>query len=153
MYDSTDDIKAHIRLVWGFIEEIRGELMDRQFAHDQSKLQEPEKSVVDEFTPKLQEAEKVFGYGSPQYKQCVEDMTTARLHHFAANRHHPEHYPNGINGMSLLDIIEMLADWKAATVRNPNGSMARSLEINRGNFNISDQLYEILKNTVKEMGW
>ena len=42
-------------------------------------------------------------------------------HHYANNRHHPEHWPNGINDMTLMDLIEMLADWKAATARNKNG--------------------------------
>jgi hypothetical protein len=149
MYDSTDDIKAHIRLVWGFIEEIRGKLMDRQFAHDQSKLQEPEKSVIDEFTPKL----KVSTYGSDEYKGFLKDMGASLRHHYQVNRHHPEHHANGINGMTLVDLVEMLADWKAATMRHADGDMQRSLEINRERFCISDQLYEILQNTVKEMGW
>jgi hypothetical protein len=148
-YDSTDDTKAHIRMVFGFLEEIRGKLMERQFAHDQSKLQEPEKSMYDEFTPKL----KASTYGSDEYKGFLKDMGTALQHHYKENTHHPEHYENGVNGMSLLDIVEMLADWKAAGMRHSNGSMTQSLEINRKRFNISDQLFEIIQNTVKELGW
>jgi hypothetical protein len=149
MYDSTDDIQSHIRNVWGFIEEIRGDLMNRQFVHDHSKLQEPEKPLYDEFTPLLQG----LTYGSDEYKAALTAMGPAIQHHYQANRHHPEHFENGINGMTLVDLVEMLADWKAAGMRHSNGSMAQSMEVNRNRFNISDQLYEILQNTVKELGW
>lgn len=58
-----------------------------------------------------------------------------------------------VNGMTLLDVIEMLCDWKAATERHADGSITQSIQINRKRFNISDQLAEILENTRKEMGW
>ncbi len=60
---------------------------------------------------------------------------------------------SGINGMSLLDLIEMLCDWKAAGERHADGSMERSLTINRERFKISPQLQSILENTAREMGW
>ncbi|GAA2159282.1 hypothetical protein [Glycomyces lechevalierae] len=49
--------------------------------------------------------------------------------------------------------IEMLADWKAATERHADGDLARSLEIQKDRFGISDQLAQILENTAREMGW
>ena len=58
-----------------------------------------------------------------------------------------------INGMSLIDVIEMLADWKAAGMRHSDGSIEKSLEINRKRFGVSDQLFRILSNTVKELEW
>lgn len=60
---------------------------------------------------------------------------------------------SGINGMSLLDLLEMLCDWKAAGERHKDGSMARSLYINQGRFGIDDQLQSILTNTAIELGW
>lgn len=60
---------------------------------------------------------------------------------------------SGIYGMSLLDLIEMLADWKAAGMRHADGNIWKSLEVNRERFGISYQLFEIFKNTVKELGW
>jgi hypothetical protein len=148
-YDSRTDTALHILNVANQIKEIVDNLEERRRKHDKSKLQEPEKSMYDEFTPKLRGST----YGSDEYKGFLKDMGAALQHHYAENSHHPEHYPNGINGMSLLDLIEMLADWKAAGMRHANGSMAQSLEINRKRFNISDQLFEILQNTVKELGW
>ena len=55
--------------------------------------------------------------------------------------------------MSLLDLVEMLADWKAAGMSHANGNMDASMEIDRKRFGISDQLFEILSNTVREMEW
>jgi hypothetical protein len=149
MYDSTDDIRTHIRNVWGRIEQIKGRIQERQAAHDMSKLQEPEKSLYDEFTPLLRD----LTYGSEEYKETLKAMGPALQHHYEVNSHHPEHFDNGINGMTLVDLVEMLADWKAAGMRHADGNMQQSLEVNRKRFAISDQLYEILQNTVKELGW
>jgi hypothetical protein len=53
-----------------------------------------------------------------------------------------------ISQMTLIDLIEMLCDWKASTLRHKDGDIFKSLEINKKRFNISDQLYNILKNTM-----
>ncbi len=58
-----------------------------------------------------------------------------------------------INAMSLLDIFEMLADWKAAGERYKDGSITQSLAHNKERFGLSDQMFAILENTVKELGW
>ncbi len=60
---------------------------------------------------------------------------------------------SGLNGMSLLDIVEMLCDWKAASERTRQGSIAASLAHNKERFGIDDQLAAILENTVRELGW
>jgi hypothetical protein len=148
-YDSRNDTEEHIKNVRGFLSDVVGDLSARSLIHDGSKLEEPEKSMYDEFTPKLRGST----YGSDEYKGFLKDMGAALQHHYAVNSHHPEHYPNGINGMSLLDLIEMLADWKAAGMRHSNGSIAQSMEINRKRFGMSDQLYEIFMNTITELGW
>lgn len=64
-----------------------------------------------------------------------------------------EHFPNGINDMTLMDLVEMLADWKAASERHENGDVARSLDIQKGRFGISDQLHQVLHNTVEYLDW
>jgi len=40
-------------------------------------------------------------------------FTISLLHHHTNNSHHPEHYRNGIHGMSELDLAEMVADCAA----------------------------------------
>jgi len=147
-YDSKQDTIDHIKQVRSFMNEIMANLEARSRLHDYSKLEEPEKSMYDEYKPKIRETELEFGYGSPQYEEVVKQMGAALRHHFDANSHHPEHYPNGINGMSLLDLIEALADWKAASAQY---GTPLNLEANRKRFGMSDQLFEIFQNTVREL--
>jgi hypothetical protein len=146
-YDSTKDTKEHIKNVEHFMKIVLFDLINRLNSHDASKLEEPEKSMYDEFTPKLRE----LTYGSDEYKQTLKDMGTALQHHYAINKHHPEHYDNGINGMSLLDLTEMFCDWCAASLRHKDGNISKSIEINAKRFEMTDQLKEIFENTLKEI--
>ena len=76
-------------------------------------------------------------------------MKVAIDHHTRKNRHHPEHFKNGIKGMNLIDIIEMIMDWKSAGMRHNDGSILKSVEINKKRFGFSDELEQILLNTVE----
>jgi len=58
-----------------------------------------------------------------------------------------------VNGMSLMALLEMLADWKAAGERHANGNLADSLSKNQERFHIEPQLQAVLENTAKELGW
>ena len=150
-YDSRPDTEAHIKRVRELIGEACWNLAHRSAEHDRSKLEPPEKEAFDRGTRAL----KGLTYGSQEYRESFakHGMKEAVAHHYAHNSHHPEHYPDGIAGLSLLDLIEMVADWKAATERHADGSLPKSLEINKERFGISDQLASILANTVREMGW
>lgn len=148
-YDSRPDTYEHILKVAFFCHKIAEIIMARGLAHDRSKTTSPELEVYDEFTPKLAEST----YGSEEYKGFLRDMGAGLKHHYQVNRHHPEHFKNGVTGMTLIDLVEMLADWKAATMRHKDGSLERSLEIQKERFEISDQLAQILHNTAEELGW
>jgi hypothetical protein len=74
-------------------------------------------------------------------------------HHYANNSHHPEFHADGVNGMTLVDLVEMLADWKAATERHADGDLAKSLDIQRDRFGLTAQLAQILENTARQFGW
>lgn len=149
MPDSTPDTLEHIEKVRWWLFQVCVKLTARAAAHDASKLIEPEKSGFDVLTFKL----GGLVYGSEEYKAALVEGKPTIAHHYAVNTHHPEHYENGIAGMSLLDVVEMLADWRAASERTSQGSIAASLVHNKARFGIDDQLYSILVNTVKEMGW
>lgn len=149
-YDSRIDTYEHI----GRVNELMGvcatNVIERGAVHDQSKLISPEKESFDSLVPKLKE----MAYGSPEYKAALAELKPALEHHYAANHHHPEHFKDGVAGMSLFDVLEMLMDWKAASERmKDGGNIARSIEINTERFGIAPQLAQILKNTVAEMGW
>ena len=148
-FDSSADTLRHIRRVDELLIQLATDLLERVGQHDYSKLEEPEKALFDEFTPKLRDST----YGSDEYKGFLAEMGAALQHHYEHNRHHPEHYSNGVDGMTLTDLAEMLADWKAAGERHADGDMAKSLTVQRERFGLSDQLFSILENTAREAGW
>lgn len=149
MSDSALETMVHARRVDELMLALVADILARVTRHDRSKLEPPEKDTFDEFSPKL----KGSTYGSAQYKGFLAAMGPALAHHYAANRHHPEHWEAGVAGMTLVDLVEMLADWKAAGERHANGDMARSLAIQRERFAITDQLHAVLVNTAREAGW
>ena len=105
-------------------------LDERARNHDQSELESPEQEIFGETFEELGKTE----YGTPEYDKLLERVKPAIDHHYANNRHHPEHWPDGINNMTLIDLIEMLCDWKAATKRNKNGNIRTSIEKNATRF-------------------
>jgi len=143
-YDSAGDTGEHITQVAKRLAKIADLLRERGTRHDQSKLESPEKEAYDLLTPRL----AGLTYGSDEYRATLREMKPAIQHHYAWNSHHPEHYPNGIAGMDLLDLVEMFCDWKAASLRHKDGDFAKSLQINKERFGISDQLLAILENSV-----
>lgn len=148
-YDSRPDTYSHAFRVGELIGQQVKQLLDRMTQHDRSKTEEPEVSVFNEYTPKLAD----LTYGSEEYFACLRSMAGGLEHHYANNRHHPEHTERGVAGMTLVDLVEMLCDWKAASERHKDGDIVRSLEVQRDRFGLSDQLYAILINTVVEAGW
>lgn len=150
VHDSTEATLAHSRRVGDLMREIITELAGRSVKHDLSKTLAPEKAYFDEYTPKL----RATTYGSPEYAASLQALKPALDHHYANNPHHPEHYgDDGINGMTLADLVEMLADWKASGERHAYGSLARSLQIQQQRFAIDEQLMRILQNTARHFGW
>ncbi len=136
----------HVRKVQKFLNLFISDLIHRGENHDNTKFEEPELSIFAENTEKLAKTQ----YGSPEYKDLLVSVKPAIEHHYSKNRHHPEHWPNGIEDMNLVDLLEMLADWKAATERNKDGNIRKSIEINSVKYGMSPQLRKIFENTVRE---
>ena len=126
-------------LLTSFIEEID----ERMINHDKSKLEEPEKHEFDIYTPRIQEAI----LGTPMYEYFLKELKKALRHHYRYNRHHPEHFGNGMNGMTIMDITEMLCDWMATSERHDNSSIYDSIEILSNRFNYTAPMKKILSNT------
>jgi hypothetical protein len=149
-YDSTVDSKEHIAKVAANLQMVMFNLSHRSIVHDSSKLESPEKEAFDVLTPRLKELK----YGSEEYRASLREMKPALEHHYQHNSHHPEHWPNGILDMSLMDILEMLADWKAAGERHePPNTIIKSIAYNAERFEIPPFLIQILYNTVRELAW
>ena len=147
--DSKFEILLHSRRVDEYLLQIVSKIHLRITKHDITKLEEPELTVFDVYSPKLKDTV----YGSVEYKTYLNEMKVALRHHYQHNRHHPEHFDRGIDGMTLIDILEMFADWKAASERHEHGDFETSLLIQQDRFNMSDQLVDIFRNTADELGW
>jgi hypothetical protein len=143
-----NETNQHISRVMELMLKLAVQLCTRAPQHDASKLESPELETFIEYTPKLARST----YGSDEYKGFLALMKPALDHHYAENSHHPEHYENGISGMTLLDLCEALSDWCAAVERHGDGDIRKSIDINQKRFGYSDELKQILLNTLPIMG-
>ena len=146
-YSSVPETIKHILQVGEFINKIAMLLISRIYEHDKSKLEEPELRYFDAHSQRL----AGLTYGSDEYKQSLKELEPALKHHYAVNRHHPEHFENGIRGMTLIDIVEMFCDWYASTKRHEDGNIMRSIEMCQKRFDYSDDLKAIFENTYNEI--
>ena len=155
------ETRRHIDTVRLLLDKISLAFKDRALEHDKSKLHSPEREIFEIYTEKL----KGTTYGSDEYKQFLKEMKPALDHHYSNNRHHPEHFTltvaddfqyheqgkkNTICCMTLIDIIEMLCDWRAATERHADGDILKSIEINQKRFGYGDELKQIFINTITD---
>lgn len=149
-----NETRKHQKMVVDNLIAFAVKILERSKVHDNSKLEEPERSVFIEATEKL----KGLTYGSDDYKKQLSNMKVALDHHYMVNKHHPEF--NTVNGfafqtlndpirsMDLIDIVEMFCDWHAATKRHADGSIEKSIDINQERFKISEQLSAVFRNSV-----
>ncbi len=145
-YDSTQDVLVHKKNVCRVVDTLIDDLEVRKVQHDASKFEYPEKQGYDEYIPKLKETP----YGSPEYKKVREEMMNGCLkHHFECNRHHPEHFENGIEDYTLVDLMEYFSDTYAASMTSDTG-YEKGLKFNAKKHNLPDVLVKIFLNTVRE---
>lgn len=187
------DTMRHIERVRNLVNKKAVQLLERGELHDQTKLVSPEVELFAEYTDQL----AGLTYGSPEYDECRKKLAPALEHHYARNRHHPEHHAevsspkldrlradinyledddddqyipdnvrrrlkdhleayeaslrSSINNMNLVDLVEMLCDWKAASERHNDGNINKSIETNCKRFGLSPQLANIFYNTVETL--
>lgn len=143
--DSRPDTYAHIAEVRGILNRAIKDLIDRAHAHDASKLESPELEAFDEISPRLRE----MTVGSEEYERTRAEFQGALDHHYVHNKsHHPDALPRGIRSMSTIDLTELVADWMAAAKRHDDGDVRQSVEILQPRFGYSDELKEIILNTI-----
>lgn len=135
----------HMETVRNYLNCCIKELLNRAEQHDQSKLESPEREMFDEMTAKLRSST----YGSPEYADFRKQLKPILDHHYAHNRHHPEHFKEGIKDMTLIDLLEMLMDWKSSSMRHNDGNILKSIALNQERFEFSDELRRIFENTAK----
>ena len=147
-------ILAHINKVRTYLNYAMAHLLHRSETHDSSKLDHPEIGINEKFCHMSD-----MSFGSVEYVQNLKDMKPALDHHYSVNRHHPEFFEDirrdtGGEGsllerMNLVDVLEMICDWKASVVRNKKGDIYESIEKNQKRFEYTDELKSILINTAR----
>lgn len=115
MYDSKQDTMEHKKQVSAIMQIVIDNLTKRMNDHDNSKLSSPEKEKYDECIPLIKQTV----FGTPEYKDAVSKLGDALGHHYRNNDHHPEyHGEHGVIAMDLLQLIEMICDWRASAKRD-----------------------------------
>lgn len=141
-------VMAHINRVQRHMTAAIAQLTWRMVHHDQSKLSEEELALV-VGKPTFDK----YAYMSPEERAAMDSARQAITHHYQHNNHHPEHYTGGVIGMSLISLLEMICDWKAASEMSEGGSFRQSLELNTERFSLSPDLVQIIENTARELDW
>lgn len=134
----------HKFIVIQFMNKMIHELISRAEVHDKSKFDEDEFPHYSKITSEFENVP----YGTPEATEIREKFKDLFERHAKKNRHHPEFHPNGIDDMTLVDLIELLSDWKASSIRDNNDIM-KSIQICGEKYKISPQLLKILENTAK----
>lgn len=156
--NSTEKTLQHIKRVQDLMGEAASELIRRGAAHDASKFTPEEAGPLAEMDA-LIEREGNVPFGSPEYEERKKLLGPMLGHHYIYNSHHPEHYQfeyggncvHGVNGMDLFDVLEMFIDWKAASERGEQPSMALKAACEK--YHVSEQLAGIMRNTARRLGW
>lgn len=147
--EQTETDKQHIKhidRVKELIENAILELKYRAVNHDSDKLVSPNRECYHNVSKKL----KGLTYRSQEYFDCIKELKPALDNHYKIHRHHPEHFEDMVDGMNLIDLLEMFLDWKAASERHQDGNILNSIKINKDRFKISDQLAKILENSARD---
>lgn len=121
------------------------ELRKRAEEHDDSKLQFPEIEWLIEM-----DKEPRYQYGTDEYYEKMNRWKKFFIHHYTQNRHHPDHYSNGIDDMNLIDITEFLADIVSYYEVLQAHDGEKILNDQEKRFQIDGQLHNVLSNTLND---
>lgn len=100
----------HVNAVQRGMQAAAHALERRALIHDQSKL------LADEFAAfsRINRAAREHPYGSEEYRAGLRAEKETIDRHYERNSHHPEHTLLPATGMSWLDVVEMVCDWRSA---------------------------------------
>ena len=143
--DFDKRLEQHKEGVKNYLEIITMLLNTRALTHDNSKSSEEEYKYY-------KMANSVNRNDFKTYEEYLDYITPTLnkglKHHYENNRHHPEFFDNGIDDMTLIDIMEMIADWCIAIKQNGK-DLYEEIQYNFDKYNVSEQLRKIIINTYK----
>lgn len=121
------------------------ELYKRAYHHDDSKLQLPELQWLIDM-----DKEPRYAYGTPEYFDKMKRWDKFFKSHYRNNRHHPDHFPNGVNDMNLADLCEYIVDIISYYKELHVNVALDTVNKQQQRFGFDEQLSQILKNTLIE---
>lgn len=121
------------------------ELEKRAENHDNSKLQQPEAGYLI-----AMDKEGRKKYGSKEYFEKMKRWEKFFKHHYENNRHHPDHFQNGVDGMNLIDLCEYVVDIISYYDNMHVEDAIQTINEQKDRFKLDEQLTQILKNTLLE---
>lgn len=140
-------ILQHVSMVQALLRKVAHRLLERADAHDLSKLAEDELEGMARISQNK--------LGSPEYVSALSSPVVKL--HWSRNSHHPEHFAQGFKDMSVLDVIEMVCDWKATNIVRGRGYLEweKSVDIMAERLQLSVQEYyfvKVISQMVKDVG-
>lgn len=144
-------VTKHKAWVTLYVLQFCGRLLWRAVVHDLSKVTDPvERRGFARALPTLASST----YGSERYNEGLELLGPALERHYENNDHHPEHpafQPAGIGAMTLVQVVEMWCDWRAAVRRHDDGDILESVIHNVGTrYDVGESMASILTTQATE---
>lgn len=143
-------IKANINhryYVKFFITKIVEELQHRANVHDFSKYLDDESIGFIKAVPYTK-----IKWGSNDIPDDIaESLKDSLAIHHARNDHHPEHFQNGIEDMDLIQLLELVCDWRAAMIRHENFDIEETICVGQARFKFCNTIARILENTLERI--
>lgn len=122
----------HQAVVAAYMRRVAHALLEAADIHDLSKF------APDEFPGFVyfSSIARMHAFGSPAYNKAMSDNNGVIELHYSRNSHHPEHHERGVKDMGLVDLVEMVADWQAASDVYGKTPFEDGLEILRERFEL-----------------
>ena len=119
------------------------EIIKRAEEHDNSKLKAPEINWLIEMDkePKVE-------YGTPEYFEKMKRWDKFFKHHYKNNSHHPDHYVQGVYGMTIVDLVEMMCDVVSYIEELHVCQTSKIIKEQKERFDIDEGIAQILINTL-----
>lgn len=133
----TKDVVVALNPYWQYDkDQLVHILLKLAVKHDASKLDSSELSLWLDLKEKWPNKP---AYATSEYTEAMSDARTVLDVHYNQNSHHPEFfYPKGIHGMTVVDQLEMLCDWKAASEAEGR-TLYQSIQDNQKRFGYSEE--------------
>lgn len=128
-------VLQHVSMVRALLRKVAHRLLERADLHDLSKLAEDELGGMARISQNK--------FGSLEYVGALSSPVVKL--HWSRNSHHPEHFEQGFKDMSVVDVIEMVCDWKAANMLREHLEWEESIDIMAERLHLSIQEYYFVK--------